>query len=167
MFKWLDGLADRISAALGGFLFSQIPNFISQYTERLAGHVEEIKFHITLIQQAASLSGKSLSQYVQKFLQSHDPDFFNQGLIIQKLLLRAEILEADLQALQGASSFTRPFIFSVHFNYEMGKAALDYFQIGFILTMESGIYVLFGITVGYLLYGGIKRVFSVAAVAAR
>jgi hypothetical protein len=65
---------------IGAFVASQIPEFIQQYTQRLAGHVNELYRLLNQMRQVASYSNKTLDQYIQKFITSSDPDFARQGV---------------------------------------------------------------------------------------
>lgn len=67
MIKWISSLIDRIFAAVGGVLFSQAPLFMKQYAQQLSGHAAELRFQVDAMKQAASNSGKTLEQFIQKF----------------------------------------------------------------------------------------------------
>jgi hypothetical protein len=155
MFKMMNGILDRFCAALGGFILAQFPQYIQQYMMRLSGHLEELKIHIRQMEQNSLLTGKSLEQYIQKFLNSQDPDFMHQGILIQKMVSRFNYFLIDLKSLKEASSITRPFVFLSHIKSDIAYETINSFQPGITFTMESLTYFLIGIVLGYLLYNGL------------
>jgi len=158
MLKAIDTLLDRIFAVIGAVIFSQGPAFIQQYTQRLAGIVEELSRHVGKMKKIAEGSGKTLSQYVEKFLQSSDPDFQAQGELIQSMISRLDILQGNLVAIKEASVFTRPFTFLYRLNRELFASTLEDYQLGISITIEGIVYALIGLVVGYGTYTGIRRI---------
>jgi len=157
MFKWIGGLFDRLCAVVGCLLFLQLPLFMQQYQQELKGHVAELEWQVSLITNAAQLSGKTLDQYIHKFMTSGDIDFARQGEILSAMVVRWNALSNSLNALNHASVWERPYFFFSTFNYEIVKSSLETFQVGIPLTLEALVYGLLGMLLGYALY----RVFSV------
>lgn len=145
MFGWLKGIVGKAIAVASALVFCQVPQFIQQYTNRLAGHVGELKYQIELLHKAAALSGKSLDQYMNRFLSSSDIDFSQQGFFMQNMVDRYQSLQTSLQSLQEASIGAKPFVFLFHVNYEIAKNALHDFKPGLAFTVESAVYALVGI----------------------
>lgn len=157
MIKIIGGLLDRIFAVIGALLFSQVPVFMQQYTQRLAGHVAELSIQIEKMRQAASLTGKTLQQYVQKFMSASDPDFARQGVIMNEMTHRWQNLSEGLTAMQNASAVTRPFAFGYHLNLDIFKNTFQSFDLGLVFTVEGFIYALIGIAAGYLAFWSIRK----------
>lgn len=108
-FRWCKGLLDCVVATMVALIFLQMPMFMHQYTQRLAGHVDELAIHINLLQKAAAFSDKTLDQYIHKFLLSMDPDFTHQGEIMQNLVERHKELSVVLNGMYDSSVVGRPF----------------------------------------------------------
>lgn len=157
MFRLLSGLFDRILAVLGAFLFSQAPLFIQQYTHRLAGHVTELNMQIEQIRKAASLSNKSLEQFIKKFLVNPDIDFIRQGEIMQGMVTRSETLSANYQALLNAGILEKPFLFLKYLDVDIAKAALNSFEMGIVFTVEGLAYGFLGMIFGVLAYKALVK----------
>lgn len=157
MFRWLFTLLDRICVVLGAFLFSQIPLFMQQYRHQLTGHVAELYFQVGLMQQAAQRSGKTLEQYIQKFIQSSDADFIYQGEIMSAMVTRLQALSDGLVAMNHASVLTRPLEFLRHYQGDIVKSTFETFEMGIPFTYEGLVYALAGIVVGYFTYWMFSR----------
>lgn len=152
MFKWLNRFLDRIFAVAGAFVFLQIPHFFQYYTQRLGGHLAELHLQITALQKVAEKSGKSLQEYMQKFLNQSDKDFMSQGEIIQGILTRHLDLSEAYRVLVNATPFTRPFAFLKHAQFDIAMMTLKDFTVGLTLSMEGMIYALVGIVFGCCFY---------------
>lgn len=152
MLKWIGGVFDRLFAVVGALLFSQIPLFMQQYTQRLSGHAGELKIQVGSLIEAASFSSKTLEQLIAKFLSSGDMDFVRQGELMQQILIRFHNLTSALQHLEASTPFTRPFVFLSQIDWKIFHGTLDSYSLGITLSLEGGIYALFGVAFGVLLY---------------
>lgn len=155
--KWVVRLLDRLFAVAGAFLLSQFPQFLQQYSQRLAGHLAEINRHVSLIQENVALSGRSLQEYIHKFLSFSDGDVSRQGSLMEQVIERQHQLSDAYIALQQATPFTRPFAFLAHFQTEVVKGTMVDFQPGFSFSAESCIYALIGMLIGYCFWSAIVR----------
>ena len=163
MWKWIDKFFDRAFAVLGAFVFSQAPEFFQQYTQRLSGHVAELKHYVLEMEQMAALTGKALPQYLAKFLSSSDPDFASQGKLMEQMINRYQDLQVSLTSMQEANAFTRPFAFFAHFQPDIAGAACMDFKPALALTAEGISYAVVGLVAGYYFYALLKfsvRLFS-------
>lgn len=160
MLKWISGLLDRICAVAGALLFSQLPLFMQQYTQQLSGHVAELRLQVNAIQQAATHSSKTLEQFIQKFVESNDPDFVRQGDIMLAMVNRWYQFSDAYTALQESSVFTRPFNFLYHLNWDIAAGTWNIYTFGIPFNLEGLIFALIGIVVGYIIYYGIRKLFS-------
>lgn len=158
MLKSIGALFDRACAVLGAFAFAQFPLFISQYQHQLTGREAEMRLQVDAIQRAASLSGKTLPQFIQKFTTNADLDFVRQGELMQAMVDRWYHLNDALIALQNSSTVGRPLNFLVHLNTDAFKSTLKHYSFGLPLTIEGAIYALFGIITGYLLVSGLRKI---------
>jgi len=162
MFGWVLKIIDRIFAVIGALLFSQLPLYMLYYTQQLQGHVAELKLQVDAMGHAAAQTGKSLHQYVLKFLSSTDADFNSQGHFMQGMIDRFDSLSTGLQALHNASVWERPYVFFKYFNIEIAKSTWSHYKVGVPLSFEGAIYALFGILAGLALFFLLKRLLSAA-----
>ena len=159
MIRLMSYLLDRACSVIGAIIFLQAPLFMQAYQQQLAGHVEELHYQVARMRQAANQTHKTLEQYVNKFVNSGDVDFAEQGKLMSGLIFRWEGLGKDLQALEKASPFTKPFHFVTQWDYRIGSAALRSFQPGLPLTYEGLIYACVGLLFGYGVYMAFRKIF--------
>lgn len=150
--RFLSGLLDRLFVVAGAFMGSQIPQFIHQYMQRLAGHVDELNYLIGNIRQLASHSNKTLEQYIDKFLSNGDPDFVQQGQFMQTVVGRWQDLSQTLAQLNDSSFWTRPYVFVSSLNPDIAKATFYSFVPGISLSIEGLYYTGLGLIFGYCVY---------------
>lgn len=160
MFSWINALIDRGFAVAGALLFLQIPLFMQDYTLQLSGREAELRYQVNAMQQVASQTGKTIHEYIQKFLQSGDQDFTNQGVIMQDIVNRLHAFTEALQALQNNAAFTRPYVFISHLDYEIAASTWSSFEFGISLTMEGGAYALAGLCFGFVVYFILRKGFQ-------
>src|ERR1700675_1311335 len=108
--KWIAGIFDKLLALIGALVLSQAPVFMQAYIHQLSGHVAELQWQMDSMQRVAAQSGKTLDQFVQKFLASTDLDFALQGQVMQGIIERWHNYSDGLLALQHATVWTRPFV---------------------------------------------------------
>ena len=150
--SFFDGILDRIFSVTGAAVFSQIPEFIQQYIQRLGGHADEAQHQVELIREAAQSSGQTLRTYIEIFMTHTDPSIVQQGQLIQRTIERAKELTEALQAIKAASVLARPFVFLAKIKYPIARAALEDFQPAIPLTLEGLIYAFIGLCFGLAFY---------------
>ena len=153
----LGSILDRLCIVAGAFFGSQIPQFMQQYSQRLAGHVSELQKLIDQLRQAASLSHKTLDQYILKFLSSADPDFAHQGQFMQGIVHRWEELNQALVHLSQSSAWQRPLIFFKDLQLDIAQSTLAAFQPGINLNLEGMCYAGLGVFLGWLFYQFVSK----------
>ena len=84
--SFFDGILDRVFSIIGAVAFSQVPEFIQQYIQRLGGHVDEAQHQVELIREAAQSSGHTLRTYIEIFITQADPGIAHQGQLIQRTI---------------------------------------------------------------------------------
>jgi len=152
IFSFFGSLLDRLCVVAGAFVGSQIPQFMQQYTQRLAGHVEALQKLIGQLRQIASLSNRSLEQYIQKFKDSSDPDFIHQADFMQGIISRWEELQQALNHLTQSSAWLRPYYFLKDLQPDIAHSTFASYQPGFLLTIEGLCYAGTGMILGWAFY---------------
>lgn len=154
---WIGGLLDRIFAAAGALLFAQLPMFMLQYTQQLAGRAAELNRQISSLKQISMMNGKSLNEYIHKFIATGDPDFVQQGELMQKMIQRFSYLSQAENDMSEASPLTQLFVFLRHFDSDIAKMTFTYFKFGIPLSVEGLIYGLIGLGFGCMLFHLLAR----------
>jgi Protein of unknown function (DUF2937) len=145
-------LLDRILCVLGAVLFSQLPEFMQQYLQRLEGHLDEAKLVLGRFKDAAAQSGMSLDQLVAGSAPNPDPSMGRLGAVVGQAVARVDALSAADTALRQASSWTRPFVFLEHMDGGIAKATLSIYRPAVPTTAEGLTYAGFGIIFMLALY---------------
>lgn len=160
MGKWLIGLLDRCFAVVGALFFAQAPLFMQEYTQQLVGRTDELNLQVNAMRQAASVSDKSLEQLIHKFLVNSDLDVVRQGEVMFSLVGRWQQLNDALTAMEQSTFWSRPFAFLYHLNGDAFASTFHHFKLGLPLTIEGGVYALIGMCLGYMIFIGLKKLFT-------
>lgn len=160
MLRWLYRWLDRLFAVAGAFLFSQFPQFYEQYLQRAMGHLSELQHQIQLMSQAAGLTGKTLEDYIKKFMSSEDLDIAHQGALMQQMSDRATELSQGIVALTQADLFMRPFTFLANVHTDIAQTTLTHFIPGFSFNFEGIVWALLGVFFGYGVFHLVTAILS-------
>jgi hypothetical protein len=152
MLKWIGKCVEGACAMSGALLFSQLPMFMQMYSHQLLGRVAELKLQTVIMEKAAGQTGKSLGQYIQKFLSSSDSDFRVQGKLMQGMVDRLQLLTEHLQALQNASVWERPYVFFKSLHWDVAKETLWAYVPGMTFSLEGAVYAFIGMGFGYFIF---------------
>jgi hypothetical protein len=145
-------LFDRILCVVGAILFSQFPEFMQQYLQRLEGHLDEARLAVDRFRDAASQSGMSLDQLVASSAKNPDPSMGKLGAVVHAAVTRVDDLAATDTALRGASIWSKPFVFFSHMDPGIARATLNIYQPALPTTMEGFIYAGIGIVLVLSIY---------------
>ena len=156
-----DSLTDRILCVLGAVLFSQGPEFMQQYLQRLGGHLEEARRQLVVFQQTATQAGLSLDQFITKTGANPDPAVAKLGAVMAGAAERVASLQSAHVSLLHASLWERPLVFLRHLDLGIARATGAVYQPAVPTTAEGLIYALAGMLVFLALYHfGFKRALS-------
>lgn len=158
--KFIQKILERIVVSLCVILCMQLPFFITQYTHQLQGHIDELKWQVEQMEMSASFSGKTLDEYISKFIDNFDPDFANQGMMMRSIMHRFEKLSHASMQLKNSSVFTRPFVFFRYVQLDIFSATFNDFKMGISFTLESIVFGLIGIFIGTGLCSSIAIFFN-------
>ncbi len=151
---------DRLFVVAGALFFVQVPLFMQQYRMQLRGHVAELQMQVSVMQHRAQETGRTLDQYINKFVTSIDSDFSFQGQLMKGMVARLENLSGGLFEMEHATILTRPYKFVTNFHTDIVQSTFKNFDWGLAFTIEGLVYALFGMLVGYILFSGIFGFFK-------
>jgi Protein of unknown function (DUF2937) len=127
---WTKSLVDGVAAAGGAATFSQLPEFVQQYLQRLGGHRDEaLRFVQTLKAQGADATNAVLAAAETR---------------------AASLIEAS-DAISRADEFSRPVIFLRYLDPDIARATLEIFRPAVPLTPSGLIYGGIGLILGVAL----------------
>lgn len=154
--KALDNFLDRVASILGAFILIQFPQFFSQYLQRLGGHLDEARQTVDLYTSTANSLEMTINEFIDTHLQAANPVFVSSGEKISQIANRFYSLENSFLALDGASPFTRLWIFVKEVDWEIARQAWRNFTPGIPTNLEGLLYALLGLLLGWGLYSMAK-----------
>ena len=150
--RLLRNIFDRLIAVTFALLFLQAPHLVHQYTVALSGALYESKKTVKSIRASARLNHKTVDEFIQKHLQSTDPDFTASGKVMSDAVERYRNYKESLKRLKEAGIISKPFIFLSVVDWALVRE-MNY-KPGLSLSIEDAIYAIAGIIAGLLLFHG-------------
>jgi hypothetical protein len=152
-----ESLLDRALCVIGAVAFSQVPEFMQQYLQRLGGHLDEARRQLLHFQQVAAQSGLSLDRLIGQTTANTDPAVARLSTVMTEAITRVDTLASAQAAIQDASLWSRPFVFLRHADFAIVRATWTIFKPAVPTTVEGLVYALLGMLVLIAIYHlGIK-----------
>ncbi len=148
----LERLVDRVLCVIGAVVFSQAPEFMQQYLQRLEGHLDEARLALGHFKEAAAQSGMSIEQLVASAGQNPDPSMRSIGGVVQAAAARVDQLTEADAALRGASAWARPFVFLEHAEWGITKATWVIYRPAVPTTPEGFAYAAMGMVLALVIF---------------
>lgn len=142
-----DGLLDRALCVIGTVLFSQVPEFMQQYLQRLGGHLDEARRQLEHFRDTATQSGLTLPKLIEQTTANVDPAVAKLGGVMSEAMTRVDTLETAQAAIQHASLWSRPFVLIQHLDTSIAHATWAIFKPAVPTTLEGLVYALCGMLV--------------------
>ncbi len=152
-----EGLVDRLLCVLGAVLFSQLPEFIQQYLQRLGGHLDEARRQVEQFREVAAKSGLTLEQLTAHSQANAEQSVARLGHLMQDSVARVDLLADADAAIRHASILTRPFVFLRHVDLSIAQGTWGIFKPAVPTTLEGLLYAAFGVLVMLAFYHGAVR----------
>lgn len=152
-----DGLLDRGLCVVGAVLFSQIPEFIQQYLQRLGGHLDEARRQLGRFQEIAAKASLTADQLIERSRDSAEPTMVQFGQLMRDTVSRVDALAAAEAGIRNASIFSRPLVFLHHLDLSIAHATWTVFKPAVPTTIEGLAYAGVGVLLMLALYhGGVR-----------
>lgn len=147
-------LLDRVLCVAGAVAFSQAPEFMQQYLQRLGGHLDEAVRQLRQFEHVAAQSGESVSAFAARAQASADTVMARMGDIVAGAITRVDDLSIAVGALRDAAPWSRPFVFLEHLDAEIARATWGVFKPAVPTTLEGALYAAAGMIVFLTVYHG-------------
>lgn len=145
---------DRVLCVVGAVAFSQAPEFMQQYLQRLGGHLDEARRTLGQYREIARQAGLTLDAYIARTNANPDAAVAKLGGVMEGAVVRVQELAAAQSALLDASMFGRPFAFLRHFDAHIGQSAWAIFKPAVPTTTEGVLYAVAGAAAALGFYYG-------------
>jgi len=152
-----EGLIDRLLCVMGAVLFSQLPEFIQQYLQRLGGHLDEARRQLDQFREVATKSGLTLDQLMAKSQANAEETVARLGQLMHATAARVDALAGADAAIRHASILTRPFVFIRHADFSIVRATWSIFKPAVPTTVEGMLYAGLGVLMILAFYHGAVR----------
>ncbi len=143
--EWIAHKIDTFIAAIVIAAFavaaSQSQAFVVQYTQRLGGHLDEARAHLSQVQ--TGLRYRLMSDTVR-------------GELETDAKRRANELQAAYDSITKANTFAKPVVLIRHADPTMLKGTWHDFVPALPLSSESVVYVFVGMVLGFFIYEIVK-----------
>ena len=158
-----DSLLDRVLCVAGTVAFSQIPEFMQQYLQRLGGHLDEARRQLAQFRHVAEQSGLTLDRLIAQTAANTDSAVAKLSIVMQDAVTRVDTLESAQNAIRDASVWTRPFVFVRHVDSDIASATWSIFKPAVPTTAEGLVYAVIGMLVLLSVYHvGVKYPIALA-----
>lgn len=147
----LKKIAIRSFLFLIALLFLQFPLYVTLYMTCLDGHGSELKVLVEQFRDAAHATHKTLDQYIAKFKVQEDPDFRQQGIIMQNTWERYVWVTKASSALEATPSLLRPLVFVRYCDRVIAREAWSHYSFGLIINLDTVVWAVVGICLTYVM----------------
>ena len=147
-----ESLLDRLLCVVGAVLFSQVPEFIQQYLQRLGGHLDEAQRQLARLREAAEASGLTVEQLAARTEADPDAAIGRLGAVLREAISRVQHLGEAEAALRHASILEKPFVFARYADAGIVHATARVFRPAIPTTLEGAVYALAGMAVVLAIY---------------
>lgn len=142
-----EAVVDRVLCVVGAVLFSQAPEFMQQYLQRLGGHLDEARRTLAQYEGIARQSNMTIGELIARTSANADAVVAKHAGVMQNVADRVHDLAAAQTAIQDASMFTRPFAFLQHIDWGIASNTWSIFKPAVPTTAEGLVYAVAGIGV--------------------
>ncbi len=142
-----EAILDRVLCVVGAVLFSQAPEFMQQYLQRLGGHLDEARRMLAQYEEIARRAGFSLNAFIERTASNPDAVVAKHAGVMEGAIARVRDLAEAQAAIQDASLFTRPFAFLRHVDWDIAARTWSVFKPAVPTTIEGLAYAAAGIGV--------------------
>jgi len=148
-------LIDRILCVAGAVLFSQAPEYMQQYLQRLGGHLAEARRQLAQFEEIARQAGRTLQELSAQYATNADPTIIGMGRLMSDTETRVGVLSASEVALRDAPVWERPFVFLRQLDWEIARGTTGVYKPAVPTTLEGVLYALVGVIVILAIYHGL------------
>jgi hypothetical protein len=146
-------------ALLVAGLFSQAPEFVQQYAQRLGGAIDELRAAVARFDQEAANQSLSRQQGIARLEANADPLAQNQGHDMEGTVARLDRLERQREALAVAGPVSRYVVVLDGFDRQVAAGTYRDFAPALPVTTAGLLAAVFGFVMSWLLMHGVVQPF--------
>jgi len=146
-----------VGLLLGG-TFSQMPEFVQQYRQRLGGAIDELAKIVTAFDADAKSQGMERTAALEHLSANQDPLAAQRGKRMTTTIGRYERLERQRNDLETSGPVFRMVAFARDFDSEVAEGAYEDFEPAIPITIEGILAAVVGFFAGIFGAGAVRGV---------
>lgn len=159
---FLRNLFDRVLLLAAFVAGGLVPGFIAQYVQRLGGRLDQARLDLEPWQKIADqFHGGDIEKLIQYHLNSVDPTFHSEGVVIRALVDTVHQLQSAVEALH-TTLFHQVSYLALHADPGLARATYSDWVPTFALSAEGLLFALLFATVLWLVFQAIWGLFALA-----
>ena len=138
MFTLINNIIDRCFFTAIFILGVQLPEFMQQYQQRLAGHLAEAQSQLNQFEIIAQQHfDGSIITMVTRYKDNSESAIVSTGELIERLSLRVEYLSNHLAQITQSDYLHNVYLFIWHLDNEIAKGTAEHFSMAIPLELNA------------------------------
>jgi hypothetical protein len=138
MLTLINNIIDRCFFTAAFILGVQLPEFIKQYLQRLAGHLDEAQAQLAQFQQIAQQHfDGSLVTMISRYKSNTESSIISTGELIERLVARAQYLQLHFEQISTVDYINQLYQMFLHFDAQIAQATLVQFSMAIPLKTDA------------------------------
>lgn len=138
MLALINNIIDRCFFTVTFILGVQLPEFIQQYQQRLAGHLTEAKMQLAQFEVIAQQHfDGSLVTMISRYKDNSEASIINTGELIERLSARVEYLNSHLAQVMGSDYLQSVYLFILHVDKQIAAGTMEHFAMAIPLELSA------------------------------
>lgn len=138
MLSFINNLVDRCFFTFSFIIGVQLPNFLQQYKQRLAGHLDEATIQLQEFKNIADQHfDGSLVTMIHRYKNNTESSIVSTGELIEQLTLRVEYLSAHLAQITSNDLINNTYHFLLNRDNQVVSATARDFVMAIPLELQA------------------------------
>jgi len=138
MFTLINNIIDRCFFTAIFILGVQLPEFMQQYQQRLAGHLAEAQSQLNQFEIIAQQHfDGSIITMVTRYKDNSEAAIVSTGELIERLSLRVEYLSTHLAQITQSDYLHNVYLFIWHLDNEIARGTAEHFSMAIPLEINA------------------------------
>jgi len=138
MLALINNIFDRCFFTIAFILGVQLPEFMQQYQQRLAGHLAEAKLQLAQFEVIAQQHfDGSLVTMVTRYKDNSEASIISTGELIERLSMRVDYLASHLEQITTADYLQSVYLFLWHLDKQIATGTAQQYAMAIPLELQA------------------------------
>lgn len=138
MLTLINTIADRCFFTITFILGVQLPEFMQQYQQRLAGHLSEAQLQLSQFEAIAQQHFEgSVVTMISRYKENNEASIVSTGELIENLMMRTQYLTRHLEELIADDYLQSVYRFILHIDRQIAAGTAEQFAMAIPLTLPA------------------------------